>query len=46
MLGLRTGRMPRFVKQYADLHGVMLRAAQEYAADVASGEFPGAEHTF
>ena len=24
MLGLRTGRMPRFVKQYADLHGVML----------------------
>ena len=46
MLGLRTGRMPRFVKQYADLHGVMLKAAQEYAADVASGEFPGPEHTF
>ncbi len=46
MLGLRTGRMPRFVKQYADLHGVMLRAAQEYAADVASGGFPGPEHTF
>jgi 3-methyl-2-oxobutanoate hydroxymethyltransferase len=46
MLGLRTGRMPRFVKQYADLHGVMLQAAQAYAADVASGEFPGPEHTF
>ena len=46
MLGLRTGRMPRFVKQYADLHGVMLEAAKEYAAEVASGEFPGAEHTF
>jgi 3-methyl-2-oxobutanoate hydroxymethyltransferase len=46
MLGLRTGRMPRFVKQYADLHGVMLKAAEEYAADVASGEFPGPEHTF
>lgn len=46
MLGLRTGRMPRFVKQYADLHGVMLDAAQRYAADVASGEFPGPEHTF
>ena len=46
MLGLRTGRMPRFVKQYADLHGVMLRAARDYAADVASGEFPGPEHTF
>jgi 3-methyl-2-oxobutanoate hydroxymethyltransferase len=46
MLGLRTGRMPRFVKQYADLHGIMLKAAQEYAAEVASGEFPGPEHTF
>ncbi|MDX6323656.1 MAG: 3-methyl-2-oxobutanoate hydroxymethyltransferase [Nocardioidaceae bacterium] len=46
MLGLRTGRLPRFVKQYADLHAVMLRAAQEYAADVAAGTFPGPEHTF
>jgi 3-methyl-2-oxobutanoate hydroxymethyltransferase len=46
MMGLRTGRMPRFVKQYADLHGVMLTAAQRYAAEVAEGEFPGPEHTF
>src|SRR6476646_7115862 len=40
MAGLRTGRMPRFVKQYADLHAVLLGAAQEYAADVAAGTFP------
>jgi 3-methyl-2-oxobutanoate hydroxymethyltransferase len=46
MAGLRTGRMPRFVKQYADLHGTLLAAAQEYAADVAAGTFPGSEHTF
>jgi 3-methyl-2-oxobutanoate hydroxymethyltransferase len=46
MMGLRTGRMPRFVKQYADLHGVMLGAAQRYAAEVADGSFPGPEHTF
>ena len=46
MMGLRTGRLPRFVKQYADLHGTMLDAAQRYAAEVASGEFPGPEHTF
>jgi 3-methyl-2-oxobutanoate hydroxymethyltransferase len=46
MAGLRTGRMPRFVKQYADLHGTLLAAAQEYAADVAAGTFPGPEHTF
>jgi 3-methyl-2-oxobutanoate hydroxymethyltransferase len=46
MAGLRTGRLPRFVKQYADLHGVLLTAAREYAADVAAGSFPGPEHTF
>jgi 3-methyl-2-oxobutanoate hydroxymethyltransferase len=46
MMGLRTGRLPRFVKQYADLHGTMLEAAQRYAAEVARGEFPGPEHTF
>ena len=46
MAGLRTGRMPRFVKQYADVHGVLLKAAQDYAADVADGSFPGPEHTF
>jgi 3-methyl-2-oxobutanoate hydroxymethyltransferase len=46
MAGLRTGRMPRFVKQYADLHGVLLKAAQDYAADVASGAFPTDDHTF
>lgn len=44
--GLRQGRMPRFVKQYADLHGVMLKAAQDYAADVKAGTFPGPDHTF
>lgn len=44
--GLRTGRMPRFVKQYADLHGVLLEAARQYAAEVRDGSFPGAEQTF
>jgi 3-methyl-2-oxobutanoate hydroxymethyltransferase len=46
MAGLRTGRLPRFVKQYADVHGVLLSAAQAYAADVKDGTFPGPEHTF
>jgi 3-methyl-2-oxobutanoate hydroxymethyltransferase len=44
--GLRTGRMATFVKQYADLHGVLLDAAKAYAADVRGGTFPGPEHTF
>jgi 3-methyl-2-oxobutanoate hydroxymethyltransferase len=46
MAGLRTGRLPRFVKQYADLHGVLVKAARDYAADVADGSFPTEEHTF
>jgi 3-methyl-2-oxobutanoate hydroxymethyltransferase len=44
--GLRTGKMARFVKQYADVHGVLLDAARAYADDVKTGAFPGPEHTF
>jgi len=44
--GLRTGRMPRFVKQYADVRSVLLDAAKTYDAEVKSGEFPGPDHTF
>ncbi len=44
--GLRTGKMPRFVKQYADLHGVLLEGAKAYAAEVRDGSFPGPEQTF
>ncbi len=43
--GLRTGRMASFVKQYADLHGELLRAARAYDADVKAGTFPDSEHT-
>ena len=44
--GLRTGKMAKFVKQYADVHGVLLDAARAYAAEVKDGSFPGTEHTF
>ena len=44
--GLRTGRMATFVKQYADVHGVLLDAARAFAADVRGGTFPGPEHSF
>lgn len=46
MMGLRTGRAPRFVKRYADLHDIMLDAARTYSAEVADGKFPAAEHSF
>lgn len=46
MAGLRTGRMPRFVKQYADLRSVLHTAARDFALEVEAGTFPGPEHTF
>jgi 3-methyl-2-oxobutanoate hydroxymethyltransferase len=46
MAGMRSGPMPRFVKQYADLRGTLTEAARAYAADVAAGTFPAEEHSF
>lgn len=46
MAGLRSGRMPRFVKQYADLRSVLHTAARDLALEVNAGTFPGPEHTF
>lgn len=46
MAGLRGGKAPRFVKKYADLRGALSSAAQAYAREVASGEFPSAEQSF
>ncbi|WP_369137539.1 3-methyl-2-oxobutanoate hydroxymethyltransferase [Modestobacter versicolor] len=46
MAGMTAGRVPKFVKKYADLRSELLRAAQEYAADVREGTFPGPEHSF
>jgi 3-methyl-2-oxobutanoate hydroxymethyltransferase len=46
MAGLNGGRVPKFVKKYADLRGELLRAAREFADDVHGGVFPGPEHSF
>ncbi|AND16522.1 3-methyl-2-oxobutanoate hydroxymethyltransferase [Rathayibacter tritici] len=44
--GFTTGRIPRFVKQYADLRGVLTGAVTAYREDVESGAYPGAEHSY
>jgi len=46
MAGLRRGRAPRFVKRYADVAGVLMGAAQQFAMDVRGREFPAPEHVF
>ncbi|HEU5223174.1 MAG TPA: 3-methyl-2-oxobutanoate hydroxymethyltransferase [Candidatus Lumbricidophila sp.] len=44
--GLTPGRIPKFVKQYANLAGVLHDAATAWRADVASGIYPDAEHSY
>jgi 3-methyl-2-oxobutanoate hydroxymethyltransferase len=46
MAGLRQGHLPRFVKQYANLHQTLLDATKRYAEEVRDGQFPGPEHSF
>ena len=46
MAGLRTGRAPRFVKRYADLHSVLTEAVGTYVEEVKSGVFPEPERSF
>ncbi|MEU9126646.1 3-methyl-2-oxobutanoate hydroxymethyltransferase [Kitasatospora sp. NPDC048540] len=46
MAGMTAGRVPKFVKQYANLRAVLGEAAREFAAEVTAGTFPAAEHSF
>ena len=44
--GLTTGRIPKFVKQYANLGAVLTEAARAYKADVEAGSYPAKEHEY
>lgn len=44
--GYSDARKPKFVKQYADVHGVMLEAFRQYGEDCRQRTFPAQEHTF
>jgi 3-methyl-2-oxobutanoate hydroxymethyltransferase len=46
LLGLTTGRLPRFVKQYADLRSEISGAIKAFQHEVADGEYPGPEHRY
>jgi 3-methyl-2-oxobutanoate hydroxymethyltransferase len=46
MLGLTTGKAPKFVKRYANLAEEIARAATAFAEDVRTGNFPGPEHEY
>lgn len=44
--GFTRGRIPRFVKQYANIGETLLDAAREFRADVESGSYPAPEHEY
>ena len=44
--GMTTGRVPKFVRQYADVRSVLTDAVQRFTADVASGAYPAPEHSY
>jgi 3-methyl-2-oxobutanoate hydroxymethyltransferase len=46
MVGMTVDRVPKFVKEYASLRGVIADAAARYAAEVRSRAFPGPDHVF
>jgi 3-methyl-2-oxobutanoate hydroxymethyltransferase len=46
MAGLTTGRVPRFVKRYADLAGTLADAAHQYVTEVASQHYPDQTHSY
>jgi 3-methyl-2-oxobutanoate hydroxymethyltransferase len=46
LLNLTAERVPRHVRQYADLRTIITNAATQFRDDVRAGQFPGAEQTF
>ena len=46
MAGLTAGRLPRFVKRYADTRGALFDAAHQYVTEVARQLYPDQEHSY
>jgi len=46
LLGITTGRSPKFVKRYADIHAAMVAGVSRYAEEVRGHRFPAAEHVY
>lgn len=46
MLGINTEFKPRFLRKYADLHGIITAAVQHYVSDVKSRDFPNEKEQY
>jgi 3-methyl-2-oxobutanoate hydroxymethyltransferase len=46
LLGITSGRVPKFVKRYAEIHDRMVAGVSAYADDVRTRHFPDADHVY
>ncbi len=46
LVGYANGYLPKFVKRYADIHGILNRALGKYREDVKEGKFPDDDHSY
>jgi len=46
LIGMAFGRLPRFVRQYANLREVMTEAIQNWSSDVKSGAYPNEKESY
>ncbi|NBW69564.1 MAG: 3-methyl-2-oxobutanoate hydroxymethyltransferase [Betaproteobacteria bacterium] len=46
LAGMTPGQPPKFVKRYADVHGVITEAAKRWCDDVVQRTYPATEHTY
>jgi 3-methyl-2-oxobutanoate hydroxymethyltransferase len=46
LLGLTSGKPPKFVQPYANLREIMGSAVQAWGADVVSGQYPDLDHSY
>ena len=46
LLGITTGRMAKFVKQYADIHNQMVAGMNQYVSEVRTAHFPEPDHVY
>jgi 3-methyl-2-oxobutanoate hydroxymethyltransferase len=46
MLGLDPSFSPKYVKRYADLHRIIMKAVEDFKKEVRAGEYPDQEHSY
>jgi 3-methyl-2-oxobutanoate hydroxymethyltransferase len=46
MVGFNSGYLPKFVRQFADVRGMVSEAAVSYREAIRDGKFPGDKESF